>query len=203
MSRNKAHFLKPALFSHFQTPAPKRLKGPGRLAITPKTAWTAVASRALGRERGNGEKGALRRVDICRWGSQWFVVSWSFVSFSLHFGTRLAVTRICTLKLICSYATQIGKEAGGSGPGGCSHFALVVGGEGREWQVAVAFSMFLHFCFSFSFVRGLFGLKSYCMLWAIKTGMFILDLTSHWSKMALKLWIFHLFALTIRWINSL
>lgn len=153
---------------------------------------------------GNEEKGALRRVDICRWGSQWFLLSWSFVSFSLHFDTRLAVTRICTLKLICSCATQIGKEAGGSGPGGCSHFALVVGGGGgREWQVAVAFSMFLHFCFSFSFVRGLFGLKSYCMLWAIKTGMLILDLTSHWSKMALKHWIFPLFALTIRWINSL
>lgn len=99
------------------------------------------------RESGWTGRMALRRVDICRWGSQWFVVSWSFVSVSLHFGTRLAVTRIRTLKLIRSYATQIGKEAGGSGPGGCSHFALVVGGDGREWQVALAFSMFLHFLF--------------------------------------------------------
>lgn len=60
------------------------------------------------------------------------------------------MTRICTLKLICSYATQIGKEAGGSGPGGCSHFALVVGG-GRKrmaggFQHVFALLFFLFFC---------------------------------------------------------
>lgn len=72
--------------------------------------------------------------------SVWMICSClKFCKLFLHFGTHLSVAWICTLKLIRSYATQIGKEVRGREPGGCSHFVLVgVLEENGRWQLLSA-----------------------------------------------------------------
>lgn len=66
----------------------------------------------------------LQWVDMFNWVFECFCSSLDFCKFLLHFGTFLSAAWICTLKLICSYMSQIGKEVRGIELGGCSYFIL-------------------------------------------------------------------------------